>query len=152
MALADNKALDQKGTPSSPVMTLLGAHPVKATTQIWCGSITYHEIASACLVPALSAAAVATTHRLAGVSGKAVLGGAANGDKKLDDLQRGTFMFKNATGGDALTEADKFGRVYAIDDEVVARTSNGATRLDIGEFLGFDPASGDPIVSVGLGQ
>ncbi len=26
MALADNKALDQKGTPSSPVMTLLGAH------------------------------------------------------------------------------------------------------------------------------
>jgi hypothetical protein len=151
MALTTGKGLDQKGTPSSPHMTLIGARDVKAGAKIWTGGITFLEISSGTHVPALTVANAPSLYRCAGIAGADGDNTAGqNGDKKIP-IERGTFILRNGTGGDALAATHLYGDVYAVDDELVANNNAGGTRVRIGEFLGFDE-SGDPIVAIGLGQ
>jgi len=151
MALTSGRTLNQKGTPAAPHMTLLAPLPVKATVQLYTGGITLWEISSGSLVKALTVANAQSLYRFAGICAKDALGGAANGDTKVE-IQRGVFILRNAAGADALVAADLFADVFAVDDEFAANNSAASTRVKIGQFLGFsEDGSGDVIVACGLG-
>lgn len=81
----------------------------------------------------------AATYRAAGIALADVLGGAANGDKRVD-VQEGVHLFKNSAGGDEITQAHIGKRCYIVDDQTVALTSPNNTRAAAGtiEEVGLD--------------
>lgn len=113
--------------------------PVKATAQIYQGGMV------AMLAGVLIAARAATTRaelsglRIVGVADVDVLGGAVDGDKRLD-VSKGVFRFANSGGGDAITASDVDSYCFAVDDQTVAKTIGGGARALAGRIIDVDAA------------
>lgn len=82
-------------------------------------------------------AADAATYRAAGIALATVLGGAADGDVKLD-VQEGCFNFANSAGVDQITLAHVDQRCFVVDDQTVALTSASDTRCVAGIIKDVD--------------
>lgn len=98
---------------------------------------------------AISGSGIAATGlKIVGIAMKTVVSGAAASGTFSVDVEQGDFIF-NMLGGDALAQADWGITCFADDDNTVRKTSNTSTRSNLGQFRGFDPVSGLPIVRVG---
>lgn len=75
------------------------------------------------------------------------VGGAA-GAVATEGLRRGVVELNN-DNGDPVTIAAIGRSVYAVDDQTVAASSGGGTRVAAGKFWGFDEDTGRPLVEVG---
>lgn len=73
----------------------------------------------------------AATYQAVGVFLDSVTGGAADGDAVVD-VQAGVFNFANSASYDAVTLADVGRPCFIVDDQTVARTSAGGTRVSAG--------------------
>lgn len=105
--------------------------PVKAASQIWQNGLVVLLAGQAIAGRAGVDATEAGTMKCVGVAAESVLGGASNGDKKID-VDRGCFLFAIGTAGDALTLSDVEADVYVIDDQTVGKTSATNTRCKAG--------------------
>jgi hypothetical protein len=76
-----------------------------------------------------------------------------NSDGDAGDLtvrtRTGIFGFKNSTAGDAITAAEIGHTVYIVDDQTVAKTSNGGARSPAGAVRMIDQ-DGFVLVDVGM--
>jgi hypothetical protein len=105
--------------------------PVKATTQIYEGSIVA-QIAGACC-PITTAGAGGAL----GVAESDMLGGATDGAKRISILTDAIFVFKNGVA--AFADATPFGAlVFAEDDNSVGTGALGAAAGCVGRFVGFE--------------
>lgn len=52
--------------------------------------------------------------------------------------RRGTFRFANSTAGDLIAATDYGATVYVVDDQTVAKTNGGSTRIAAGICRGVD--------------
>jgi len=76
----------------------------------------------------------AATLKVVGIAEEGQTGTAVDGEARVP-VKRGTFLFKNSGGGDAITAADIEADCYAVDDETVAKTSNTNTRAKAGTIV-----------------
>ena len=53
-------------------------------------------------------------------------------------VARGVFAFGNSTGADAITHTEIGKTVYAVDDQTLAKTDGGATRILAGRVFDVD--------------
>jgi|GEM_PF-6584813 len=98
---------------------------------------------------AISGAGLAATGlKIWGVALKTIVAGAAASGTFNVDVQAGDFTFANL-GGDPVLQTDIGIGVFAEDDQTMRKTSNTSTRSALGQFRGFDAATGLPIVRVG---
>lgn len=129
MALTLERMTDFAGvTPSR------GTYPIAANVRILKGAQVALDSAGRA-IPATTAAGGAVR-----VVGKAsatfdnrdgsVLGGAAGACDV--EVEFGVFGWANSSAGDALADADVGAVVYAVDDQTVAKTDNGGTRVVAG--------------------
>jgi len=126
-ALADNR-LDSKKMIGSQNIA-----PVAANAVIHVGAMVAIN-ASGYLIQA----STSTTLTVVGVAAEAVDNtGGANGDLTCR-FDRGNFVMKNSTAGDALSLTDVGAVVFAVDDQTVAKTDGGATRSAAGVLHWFD--------------
>jgi len=63
----------------------------------------------------------------------------AAGDQKVE-IRRGAFLYANSGGADAITIADRYKDCFLVDDQTVARTNGGATRVRAGRVVRVEPA------------
>jgi hypothetical protein len=61
----------------------------------------------------------------------------AAGDLNVD-VESGVFRFANSTSTDAISQADALNNCWIVDDQTVARTSNGGTRSVAGRVIQVD--------------
>ncbi|MFN3676166.1 MAG: hypothetical protein ACK4TC_09315 [Sphingomonas pseudosanguinis] len=61
----------------------------------------------------------------------------ANGDRHIR-VRRGVFRWGNSDGADAITRADIGNPAYAVDDQTLAKTSNGGARSAAGIIRDVD--------------
>jgi hypothetical protein len=119
-----------------------GAVPVAAGIKIFCGAMVFLLVTGyASDVPASDAVCL-------GLAEKTVdntLGGA--GALSVTPV-RGAFSMVNSGSTDALTAADLGRKVFAVDDNTVARTSGGGTRCVAGRLVAIE--AGQCFVEVGL--
>jgi hypothetical protein len=105
--------------------------PVKATSQIWESSIVA-QIAGACCPITTAGAGDAV-----GVAEFDMLGGAADGTKRISVLTDGIFIFKNGVA--AFSDATPFGALaFAEDDNSVGTGALGTAAGVVGRFVGFE--------------
>lgn len=63
----------------------------------------------------------------------------AAGDIKAE-VKAGCFPFGNSAAGDAIAAADRFAECFLVDDQTVAKTSNGGARSKAGIVIDVDSA------------
>lgn len=141
---AERSTVRQGADPSTgvPASTLL---LVKTGIKIWKGSLVATDATGYAIAGAGIAAtglkiwgiAIATVDNTAGASGAATVA-----------VQQGDYQFANL-GGDPVAQVDIGSAVFCDDDQTIRKTSNTSTRSNVGQFRGFDPTSGLPIVRVG---
>jgi hypothetical protein len=61
----------------------------------------------------------------------------AAGDLKAT-AQKGVYRFANSANADAITDSDVGSVCFAVDDQTVAKTDNGATRSPAGKIVQVD--------------
>lgn len=112
--------------------------PVKAASQIWQGGMV-------CLVAGVAVAgriaatrAELSTMLVLGVARADALGGAADGDTRLEVDRGDLYRFANSAAGDALTAADIGQLCFLVDDQTVAKTIGGGARPIAGEVADVD--------------
>lgn len=90
-----------------------------------------------------------TTDKVIGYSERNVsnAGGIA-GAKETEGVSRGIIEMENLEA-DAVTVASIGRDVYLVDDQTVAATNGGNTRIVAGRFWGFDEDTGKALVEVG---
>lgn len=101
--------------------------PVKAASQIFQNGLVALLVGKAIAARAGVDAAEAATMKVVGIANTSVLGGAADGDVKVE-TDSGLFCFKIGAAGDALTLSDVENDVYVIDDQTVGKTHAVNTR------------------------
>lgn len=145
-ALGTNFARAREGV--QPVVALTGGFPVAATTHIYVGSLVAVN-GSGYVVPASADSSLAVI----GVAEeeKDNSGGSA-GALTLSAIRRGSHLFTNSGTTDAIIDLDIGRPCYVVDDNTVARTSNGGLRPVAGIVRRVDAASGLVSVEVGLGS
>lgn len=123
--------------------------PVKATAQIWAGSLVALIAGIAVAGRAAANAAELATMEIAGVASDDVLGGVADGDTSVTVERDYVWPFSNSTAGDAITRADIGQRAFLVDDQTVAKTIGNGRRPIAGTIVDVDasgvwvrPASG----------
>lgn len=106
--------------------------PVKGSTKVFLGSLV--ALIAGFAAPASAAAGqVCRGRALATVDNSA----GADGDLSVE-TETGVFCFENSAGGDAVA-ATEIGKVaYAVDDQTVAKTSNGGARSVAGLVIQVD--------------
>lgn len=105
--------------------------PVKATTQIFEGSIVA-QIGGACCPITTAGAGDAV-----GVAESDMLGGATDGAKRISVLTDQIFVFKN--GASAFSDSTPFGTLaFAEDDNSVGTGALGANAGVVGHFCGLE--------------
>lgn len=140
-ALADNYARRRHG--ADPILALSFAIGVAASTTIYKGSLVAINQAGN-LVPA---SADASLH-VVGVSEEKIDNSAGAAGDLTGTPRRGVFYFTNSATTDAVSDADIGRPCYVVDDNTVARTSNGGARPAAGIVAGVD--SFGVAVEVGL--
>lgn len=132
---------------NDPVAAHYGAVPVAGTIKIWCGALVF------LLATGYASDTPTATSLCLGVA-EATVDNSAGADGALTITPaRGCFAMVNSGGGDALAAADIGKRVYAVDDQTVAKTSSSGTRCVAGTLVaieggwcfvevGLDPAEG----------
>lgn len=70
----------------------------------------------------------------------------AAGDVMVE-TRRGTFAFVNSAAADEITRADIGATVYVVDDQTVAKTDGGSTRIEAGTCRDI-AANGDVWVEI----
>lgn len=142
-ALATNTARSREGV--HPVVALAGGLPLAASTHIYVGSLVAVN-AAGYVVPASADNALFVI----GVAEEEVDNSVGTaGAKTLYQIRRGSFLLANSTTTDAITDGDVGRPCYVVDDNTVARTSNGIARPPAGIVRRVD-ASGLVSVEVGL--
>lgn len=112
---------------------LVFARGVAATKKIFEGSLVCIS-ATGYATPG----AIATTLKADGRARTTVDNTAgADGAVKVE-VEKGTFQFANSAAGDLITIADIGTDCYVVDDQTVAKTSNGATRSIAGKIVDVD--------------
>jgi len=142
-AQSDNRPLAQIGNGAIPERT--GPIGVGSGKILFSGALILIT-AAGFAIPGTSTGAAGLV--AGGVSTKKVdnsTGG--DGDLKCE-LARGTFPFANSSSTDAITIADIGRPCYVVDDQTVARTSNGGKRALAGIVEGLDE-DGFVLVRVG---
>lgn len=125
-----------------PVAAHFGSVPVAAGIKIWAGALVF-LLASGYASDTPAATALCLGIAPATVDNTDGLDGALS-----ITPQRGCFGLVNSGGGDVLAAADIGKRVYAVDDQTVAKTSNSGTRCVAGTMVAIE--SGVIYVEVGL--
>lgn len=122
-------------------------YPTKATKVFYKGALTALD-ATGYLVPAGAVAGQRTAGVVdTGQAEKVDTTGQSDGDTSLK-VQAGIFAFKNATAGDALTQAQVGKDVFVLDDQTVAKTDGGGARPVAGQLVKFE--TGKMWVAVGI--
>jgi hypothetical protein len=111
--------------------------PVKAASQLYRGCMVVSLAGVAIAARAAVSRAELSTMMVVGVAEDSALGGAADGDVRVQ-IRRGVFQFANSAGGDALTEGDVGQPCFAVDDQTVAKTVGGGARAIAGEVVEVD--------------
>ena len=127
-ALAKDGKFDQMDTPET-VSPRIVQYDVEASTTIYGGAIVAKNT-SGNMVPV----SADTTLIVVGQCDRQVVNSGAAGVQKVL-VRRGAFYYNCGTAGDALTKADLFAIVYAIDDNTVGKTNGGATRCKAGILM-----------------
>ena len=109
--------------------------PVAASTKIYAGALVASN-AAGYAIPMSTATGLTAAGRAEHTVDNSM--GAA-GDRKLT-IRRGIFRYKNSAAADAITIADRYKQVYAVDDETVAKTDGGGTRSRGGMVVNVEPA------------
>jgi hypothetical protein len=130
-ALAANFARKRMGT--DPVLALAFAIGLAASTRVYQGSLVAINQAGN-LVPA---SADASLH-VVGVSEDDVDNSSGTAGALSCAPRRGAFYFVNSSSTDAITDADIGRPCFVVDDNTVARTSNGGARPVAGIVEGVD--------------
>jgi len=140
-ALAKNFARKRMGV--DPVLAMSFAVGLAASTHVYAGSMVAINQAGN-LVPA---SADASLHVVGVAEEEADNSSGSAGDLSLAP-RRGPFYFTNSSSTDAITDADIGRACFVVDDNTVARTSNGGARPVAGIVEGVD--SFGVAVSVGM--
>lgn len=130
-ALSANFARKRMGV--APVLALGFAIGLAASTHIYQGSLVAINQAGN-LVPA---SADASLH-IVGVSEEEVDNSSGSAGALSGTPRRGVFYLTNSSSTDAITDADIGRFCYVVDDNTVARTSNGGARPVAGVVAGVD--------------
>lgn len=130
-ALAANFSRRHMGDDAMLVLAL--AIGVAASTHIYQGSLVAINQAGN-LVPA---SADASLHVVGVAEDEADNSSGSAGDLSLRP-RRGAFYLTNSSSTDAITDADAGRFAYVVDDNTVARTSNGGARPVAGVIVGVD--------------
>lgn len=140
-ALADNFARKRHGI--NPVVALAFAIGLAASTHVYQGSLVAVN-QSGYLVPA---SADASLH-VVGVAEEEVDNSSGAAGALTCAPRKGVFYLSNSATTDAVSDADIGRPCYVVDDNTVARTSNGGARPAAGIVAGVD--SFGVAVEVGL--
>lgn len=116
--------------------------PVKASTTIYQGSLVALNAGYAAPM------AIATGRIAVGRAKRTVINAGADGAATVE-VEPGVFPWGNSAAGDAIAQADVGAACYGIDDQTVAKTSNGSTRSVAGIIVQVD--SDGVWVQTGLG-
>ena len=136
---------DQYGTPTEVYPTLLTAD-VEANTTIYAGTMVGLNAAGNA-VPGYGS----TAYKLIGLCERQVVQGSTAGSVNPPLLVKpGVFEFSVGTGADAVTKANRFANVYAIDDNTVGLTSAGGTRTFAGFLVDLNTVNSKARVAVGI--
>lgn len=130
-ALAKNFARKRMGV--DPVLALGFAIGLAASTHVYQGSLVAINQAGN-LVPA---SADASLH-VVGVAEEEVDNSSGSAGDLSCAPRRGVFYLANSSSTDAITDADIDRPCYVVDDNTVARTSNGGARPVAGIVVGVD--------------
>ena len=107
--------------------------PIKAATKVYAGSMAAVD-ASGWLVPM----STATTLKGVGRVERRTDNTAGGNGALTADVMVGTFRFANSASGDLITLADIGNDCYGVDDQTVAKTNGGSTRLIAGKIYDVD--------------
>jgi hypothetical protein len=124
------------------------AFPEKFQLGVDAGAATIYENT---MVTALTAtgmavkAGVASAGPVLGVAEFNVTGGSVDGDRSVT-LMQGLFWFGNSASTDEITAAEVGKKVYVVDNQTVAKTSNSGARRVAGVCLNVDSELGVQIL------
>jgi len=110
---------------------------VKAGSQIYRGGMVVLLAGFAIAARIAASRAELETMVVAGVAVDSALGGAGDGDVRID-IEKDVFCFANSAAGDAITAADIGRDCYAADDQTVAKTNGGGVRPVAGKIVDVD--------------
>lgn len=127
---------------SDAVASGFGAVPVAASIKIWEGALVF------LLATGYASDTPTATALCLGVAPETVDNSTGSAGDLNISPKRGTYAMVNSAGGDALAAADIGKRVYAVDDQTVAKTSNIGTRCVAGTLVSVE--GGLCYVEVGL--
>lgn len=117
--------------------------PVKASTKIFAGSLVVIDAGYA------APGRIATTLLAVGRAEETVDNSAGAAGALRVRVRMGVHTFANSAAGDLIAQADRGTSCYIIDDQTVAKTSNGATRSIAGKVIDIMP-DGQVAVLMGL--
>lgn len=113
---------------------------VKAGAQIYRGGIVVAIAGIAVAGRAATTRAELLTMLVQGLAVDSALGGAADGDVRVEIEKGDVYCLANAGGGDALTIADIDQLCFVVDDQTVGKTTGGGLRPIAGKVVDVDPA------------
>lgn len=111
--------------------------PVKALSQLYRGCLAMSLAGVAVAARAAVSRAELDTIRVIGLAEDSALGGAADGDVRVD-IEKGVFRLANSAAGDALAVADIGKFCFVVDDQTVAKTIGGGARPIAGRVVDVD--------------
>lgn len=107
------------------------APPVKGSTTVYQGSLVALNAGYAAPM------AIATGRISMGRAKRTVVNSGADGAVTVE-VEPGVFLWANSSAGDLIAQADVGAVCYGIDDQTVAKTSNGSTRSVAGVIVAVD--------------
>jgi len=140
-ALTGNRVIGRFGEDEN-VSNPIVSYGVAAANKLWAGAQSGLN-AAGWLQPAGTAGCI----KIVGVSRRLVdntIAGNTNGGLTAE-VEVGVFPMNNGAGADALTAANLYEPVFAIDDNTVGATDGSQTRAYAGVLVGFN-AQGLPLV------
>lgn len=111
---------------------------VKAAKQIYRGAMVVAIAGIAEAARAATTRAELLTMMVQGLAVDSALGGAADGDVRVEIERGDVYCLANGAGGDALTIADVDQLCFVIDDQTVGKTSGGGIRPIAGKVTDVD--------------
>jgi hypothetical protein len=112
--------------------------PVKAVSQVYRGCLVMLLAGVAVAARAATTRAELDTIRVVGLAEDSALGGAADGDVRLD-VEKGVFCLANSAAGADLLAVTDIGKLcFVVDDQTVGKTVGGGARPIAGLVVDVD--------------